>query len=225
MSDPTTSASEPAAETAIDPVVGPDAYAELPETAVAGPPAVAVTPVPVRRRRDERGDDDWDEPSPPTVLAAMGFGFVPVPFLAMYAVLFISRGFIVPVTPPDVTGSATGEGWVGVGALVLIVAVSLAIAWYVAARRRWPFVVLQLAVVGFAVYCLYDRDTGPIWIPLVVLFCAVVALVCVFLPDSHRRFPPPPRLRRGVRAPAGSVTAPEPASTEGGSTPTSAEDS
>lgn len=202
MSEPTTSAD--------DPVVGPDAYAELPATEPAVEPAAGAVD---RAGRDRQpSSDDADEPSPPVVLAAMGFGFVPVPFLAMYAVLFISRGFVVPVTPPDVTGSTTGEGWVGVGALVLIVVLSLAIAWYVSTRRRWPFVILEVAVLAAAVYCVYDRDTGPVWIPLVVAVCSILALVCAFLPESRRRFPPPPRLRRRPSAsPTASAAATAPA--------------
>ncbi len=149
--------------------------------------------------------DDATSHSPPEVLAAMGFGFVPVPFLAMYAILFISRGFIVPVSPPDVTGSSVGEGLVGVGAVVLIVALSVVIAWLVAGRRRWPFVIMQLAVLGFGGYCLSNRDTGPIWIPLLMLVCSVVAIGCAFLPASHRRFAtvrlPRPRRKRAVDAP------------------------
>ena len=54
-------------------------------------------------------DDDESRDAPPVVIGAVAAGVAPLPFLAVYAVLFISRGTVHPVTPPDVGNSKTTE--------------------------------------------------------------------------------------------------------------------
>ena len=86
-----------------------------------GRPAGALDPHPV-----PHADDEADTSL--LVLTAAGLGFVPVPFLAMYALLFLLHGLFVPVQPPDITTTRGGEALAGLVALVLLVAFSWALA-------------------------------------------------------------------------------------------------
>ena len=65
-------------------------------------------------------------------------GHPPLPFLAVYATLFILHGWPQPVHPPDITSSQTGELIAGLVALVLFVAMALTLWWFLNRVRRWP---------------------------------------------------------------------------------------
>ena len=47
----------------------------------------------------------------------MAAGVAPLPFLAVYAILFIARGTVLPVIPPDVGNSKGDELVAGLVAL------------------------------------------------------------------------------------------------------------
>ena len=64
-------------------------------------------------------DDDIGD-APPPVIWAVALGVAPLPFLAVYSVLFISRGTVHPVIPPDVGDSKGDELVAGLIALVLL---------------------------------------------------------------------------------------------------------
>ena len=93
-------------------------------------------------------DDDDMREAPPAVIGAVAAGVAPTPFLAVYAVLFIAHGFFHPVQPPDITTTNTGEKIAGVVALALLLVMVLTIFWFLNGRRRWPFVIGQLATLG-----------------------------------------------------------------------------
>ena len=77
-------------------------------------------------------------------------------------------------------------------------------------RRRWPFVLIQLAMLGAAIAFFIDQTAGGQTISFLVILTSVVALVLAFAPqcwDYVRRTPPrfvalhlPQRPLRGRRA-------------------------
>jgi hypothetical protein len=133
------------------------------------------------------------------VIGAVAAGVAPLPFLAVYAVLFISRGTVHPVTPPDVGNSKTSELVAGLIALALFIIGSLAAYWLLDGRRRWLFVLCQAALLATSVYFIVDRTSGSIGIPILLAITSLVALVLSMLPVTweHLRHDVPSWLRRG----------------------------
>lgn len=150
-------------------------------------------------------DEDVDRDAPPVVVAAVAAGSVPVPFLGVYAVMFIVHGKFHPVVPPDITSSQNGEFLAGLIALALFVVSFVAVIMMLNGTRRWPFVLVQLADLAGAVDLVADSTRGGGFTAVVLGVAAVVALVLAFLPASHRYL-----RRRGRAEPA--ATGPEPAS-------------
>ena len=105
----------------------------------------------IRSCPDVQTDDDIDRDAPPVVIGAVAAGVAPLPFLAVYAVLFIARGTVHPVTPPDVGNSKTTELIAGLIALALFIIGSLAAFWLLDGRRRWLFVVCQAALLATSI--------------------------------------------------------------------------
>jgi peptidoglycan/LPS O-acetylase OafA/YrhL len=148
-------------------------------------------------------DDDDVREAPPVVICAVAAGVAPLPFLAVYAVLFIARGTVHPVTPPDIGDSKSTELVAGIVALVLFVIGALAALWLLDGRRRWLFVLCQLAVLAACVDFVVDSSTGSPAIPIVLGLTSLTALVLVALPVSweHMRQDAPAWMRRGSPGP------------------------
>jgi len=140
--------------------------------------SVAVT------RENSVRDDDVDRDAPPIVVGAATAGSVPVPFLAVYAVMFIVHGRFHPVVPPDITSTQDGEFVAGIIALVLFLVSFVAVIWLLNGTRRWPFVIVQLAVLAGAVDLVVDDTRGGGITAVVIGAAAVVALVLASLPQS-----------------------------------------
>ena len=149
-------------------------------------------------------DDDESRDAPPVVIGAVAAGVAPLPFLAVYAVLFISRGTVHPVTPPDVGSSKTTELIAGLIALALFVIGSLAALWLLDGRRRWLFVVCQLALLATSIDFIIDSSMGSRAIPVVLAVTSLIALVLAAHPATwkHMGQEPPGGLRRKNSAPA-----------------------
>lgn len=158
---------------------------------------------------DVRDDDELRE-TPPAVVAAVAAGCAPLPFLAVYAVLFIVHGEFHPVVPPDVTSTQHGELVVGLIALALLAVSVVALWWMLNGRRRWPFAIVQLAVLGTSIDFVLDDTKGGRPVSVVLVLASIVAVVCAFLPQSWehvgRKVPSRPR-RRSM--PLGSSPAPD----------------
>lgn len=160
-------------------------------------------------------DDDDPRPTPPSVVAAAAAGTVPVPFIGIYAVLFIVHGSVHPVVPPDITSTTHGELVAGIIAAVVFVLALFALVWLVNGHRRWPFVTLEVVLLAGAIYLLVDGTQGGTLASVVVALTALVALVCVGLPSAWEHygvpFPGrrprtgPARRRPGPSTPAGSA--------------------
>ena len=129
-------------------------------------------------------DDNIDAPG--TVIGAVAAGVAPLPFLAVYSVLFIARGAFRPVNPPDITTTAHGELVAGVVAVVIFILGSISIYWFSSGKRRWLFTIGQLATLATAIGFVGDSASGPMGIPVLLIITSVVALVLAFLKPSWR---------------------------------------
>jgi ABC-type xylose transport system permease subunit len=127
-------------------------------------------------------DDDDDRETPNAVIAAVAAGTAVVPFLGVYAVMFIVHGGFHHVVPPDITSTAHGELIAGIIALALFVVAIIALFWMLNGSRRWPFVLVQLAVLGTAVDFVVDDTKGGRSISVVLAAAAVAALAFSFAP-------------------------------------------
>jgi hypothetical protein len=142
-------------------------------------------------------DDDATD-APPPVIWAVATGVAPLPFLAVYAILFISRGTVRPVIPPDIGNSKGDELVAGLIALAALIAGALAAYWFLDARRRWLFLLFQAATLATAIDFLLDSTKGPPAIPIALTLTAITALVLALLPASweHMQADIPAWLRR-----------------------------
>ncbi len=118
---------------------------------------------------------------PPSVIAAVSLGIAPVPFLGIYATLFILRGTIFPVSPPDITSTRGGEALSGVVALVYLIAIVVGVYLLLSQRDRWLFLVGQLVCLVVSVEFVLHPSSGEPGVPillgvtsaLAILFCLV----------------------------------------------------
>jgi hypothetical protein len=131
-----------------------------------------------------RDDDDDPGEAPPVVVAGTAAGVAPLPFLAVYAVIFISHGSFHPVVPPDITTTKHGELVAGFIALALFIVEALSVVWFMNGRRRWLLVLTQAAALAASIYFLSDRTTGSPIIPILLLATSTTALVLALLPQS-----------------------------------------
>lgn len=118
------------------------------------------------------------------MIGSIALGVGPLPFLAIYAVLFIAHGFIYPVQPPDITGSRLGEGIAGIVCAAFFVIGTLVIFWFLNARRRWPFVIAQLATLGTSIDFVVDATKGPREVSLLLALTSLVAVTLALVPAS-----------------------------------------
>jgi hypothetical protein len=142
-------------------------------------------------------DDDDIRDAPPVVIGSVAAGSAPLPFLAVYALLFIARGTVRPVIPPDVGNSKGDELLAGIVAFVLLVVAILAVYWFLDGRRRWLFLIAQAAVLATSVDFALDASTGARLVPVVLAVTSLIALVLALAPGSweHVRSAVPPWLR------------------------------
>jgi len=56
--------------------------------------------------------------------------------------------------------------------------------WFLNGRRRWPFLLLQAATLGTAVFFLVDPHTQSWAVPIVLAFTSFTAIVLAFAPES-----------------------------------------
>ena len=143
-------------------------------------------------------DADEVRETPPTVVGAVALGCAPLPFLAVYAVLFIVHGTVHPVVPPDIGTSKGDELIAGLIALAGFVVCALSTYWFLDGRRRWLFAAFQALLLATAIDFIVDTTKGSPGIPILLAITALVALVLAFLPASWQHLGQefPRRLRR-----------------------------
>jgi hypothetical protein len=144
-------------------------------------------------------DDDFPRETPPSVIGSIAAGVAPLPFLLVYSVIFISHGVFYPIQPPDITSTRTGEAIAGFLAVLVALIIIVTIWWFLGGRRRWTFVVSQLAVLVTTIAFVADPNTGSPTVPLVLIVTSAAALVLAFVPGSNEHMAW--QLPRFVRAP------------------------
>ena len=140
--------------------------------------------------------------TPPTVIGAVAAGTVVVPFLMVYAFLFIVRGAFVEVDQPDITDSRTGELIAGLVALCYLIFVLWGMGRLLNGWDRWVFCAGQLITFAVALGLLLDTASGEPEVPAVVLLASLLALVLTFVPPSSNWV----RTKGGRRLPAAGGT-------------------
>jgi hypothetical protein len=125
-------------------------------------------------KRSGRGDADPDTPS--QAIWSIAAGVAPLPFLFVYSVIFIAHGFFWPVEPPDITTTRHGEAAAGVLAVVVAIAIVLTLWWFLSARRRWPHLLAQLAVLGTTIGFVADPRTGSPVVPIALIVTSALSL-------------------------------------------------
>jgi hypothetical protein len=122
--------------------------------------------------------------TPGTIIGAVAAGTVVVPFLIVYAFLFIARGLFIQVEQPDVTSSRTGEATAGFIALLFLVLVFVGMGRLLNGRDRWLFLTGQFIAFAVAVDFLIDSSSGEPQVPALVLLGSLVAMVLACVPTS-----------------------------------------
>ncbi len=122
--------------------------------------------------------------TPATVIGAVAAGTVVVPFLIVYAFLFIARGGFVQVDQPDITSSRSGELVAGLIALAFLMFVLWGMGRLLNGWDRWVFLAGQLITFGAALDFLLDSASGEPQVPAVVLAASLLAFVLACLPPS-----------------------------------------
>ncbi|HEV7192844.1 MAG TPA: hypothetical protein VGN35_06500 [Jatrophihabitantaceae bacterium] len=130
-------------------------------------------------------DDEFPRESPPSVIGAVAAAVAPLPFLAVYSVVFIAHGIFYPVQPPDITRTRTGETIAGFGAVAVALVLIVTIWWFLTGRRRWTFALAQLTVLATTIAFIADPNTGSPTVPLVLVVTSAAALVLAFLRGSN----------------------------------------
>ena len=122
--------------------------------------------------------------TPGTVIGAVAAGNVVVPFLIVYAFLFIARGIFVNVSTPDITSSRTGEAISGFVALIFLFVIFVGMGRLLNGRGRWVFVAGQVIVAITSVGLLLDAASGQPEVPALTLIGSLVAIVFALVPTS-----------------------------------------
>jgi hypothetical protein len=137
--------------------------------------------------------DDDERDSPPLVVGAVAAGVTPLPFIGVYAIMFLIHGSIHPVNPPDVTRTQGGELAAGFVALAVFLLASVALLMFLNGTRRWPFAITQAAILGTAIWFFADQTKGGATVSFLVILTSVAALGLAFAPQGweHVRRPPP----------------------------------
>jgi len=170
-------------------------------------------------------DDDEDRETPPAVIGAVAAGTGAMPFLAVYATLFIIHGGFHHVVPPDITNSNRGELVAGLICLVAFVVGIVTLVWLLNGRRRWPFVIVQAALLAISIDFFIDPTKGGRAVSALVILTSFIALVLSAHPQTWdhlgRRCPAPLAWMFGRRrAPRPAMPAGSAATSD--TTPTSA---
>lgn len=137
--------------------------------------------------KNVRNEDEARE-TPNAVVWAVAAGTAALPFLAVYAVMFIVHGGIHRVVPPDITSTSRGELIAGIVALAWFVVDLVALFWMMNGRRRWPFLLIQLGLLGTAIDFFIDVTKGGRFVSFVVALASLAAIVCALLPPAWEYF-------------------------------------
>src|SRR4051794_33060195 len=124
--------------------------------------------------------NDYTHETPSAVTGAVAAGAAPLPFLAIYAVIFVIHGSIKPVQPPEIGDSKNDVLIAGVIAAVLFFALMIGLYWLLSGVRRWPVALLQLGMCGLAGYLFLDDTAGGRTIAGLLVLASLASLVLMF---------------------------------------------
>lgn len=142
--------------------------------------------------------DDDVAPTPSAVTAAVSVGTAPLPFIAVYAALFVLHGAVHPVHPPDIGNSPDQELVAGLITTVLFVVMTASLVMFLNRKRRWFYAALQVLVMAGCIDVLIDSTKGGRGVALLLVLTTVISLFFGFAPDSwtHVRRRSPAALTR-----------------------------
>lgn len=124
--------------------------------------------------------------TPGVVIAAVAAATVVVPFLIVYAFLFIARGIFVDVEQPDITSSRHGEAAAGLVATVFLVFVLWGMFRMLNGANRVVFWIGQLIALAGSVGFVLDSSSGDPQVPVVTAIAAALALALSLTPPASR---------------------------------------
>jgi hypothetical protein len=124
--------------------------------------------------------------TPGIVIGAVAAATVVVPFLIVYAFLFIARGIFVQVEQPDITGSRHGEAIAGLIALAFLVFVLIGMLRLLNGTGRLVFWIGQLISLAGSVGFVLDSSSGDPQVPVVTALAAALAIALSLTPPAHR---------------------------------------
>jgi len=140
-------------------------------------------PIDPGRSHPDRIDPDR---TPGLVIAAVAAATVVVPFLAVYAILFIAHGIFVVPEQPDITTSRHGEAYAGFVVGLFLGLVLWGMNRMLNGANRVVFWLAQAITAGVSGYLLLDNASGERQIPAVVLMASVLALALSAAPPVTR---------------------------------------
>ena len=142
--------------------------------------------------------------TPGIVIGAVAAATVVVPFLIVYAFLFVARGLFVQVEQPDITGSRHGEAVAGFIALAFLILVLWGMLRLLNGANRVVFWIGQLIALAGSVGFVLDSSSGEPQVPVVTAIAAALALALSLTPPASRwvatgggEREPEPRRKRG----------------------------
>jgi hypothetical protein len=138
---------------------------------------------------------------PGTAIGSVAVAIAPVPFLFIYATLFLLRGTILPVSPPDITSTRGGEALSGLVALAYLVVIVLGVYFFLSQRGRWVFLVGQLVCFGICVDFVLDPSSGDPGVPLLLGATSALAVVLACLTPSWEWISGPRAAGAGIQGP------------------------
>lgn len=122
--------------------------------------------------------------TPGTVVGAIAAGAVAVPFLLVYAVLFLLRGLFVQVEQPDITSTRSGEALAGLVVVAFLALVVWGLARFADGRDRWVFAAGQLLTLAVSADFVLDSSSGEPQVPVIVGVASLLAMGLMLLAPS-----------------------------------------
>jgi hypothetical protein len=114
--------------------------------------------------------------TPGIVIGAVAAATVVVPFLIVYAFLFIARGIFVDVEQPDITSSRHGEAVAGLIALAFLILVLVGMLRLLNGADRVVFWIGQLIALAGSIGLVLDSSSGGPQVPVVTALAAALAV-------------------------------------------------
>jgi len=124
--------------------------------------------------------------TPGIVIGAVAAATVVVPFLIVYAFLFIARGVFVEVEQPDITSSRHGEAVAGLVATVFLVFVLWGMLRMLNGANRSVFWIGQAITLAGSVGFVLDSSSGDPQVPVVTAIASALAIALSLTPPASR---------------------------------------